>query len=139
MNVAIVKLSAIGDVVHALPVAAAVKRRFADARVTWVAEAREAALLGGHADVEAVPVAEARADAILAQVGIGARDRLVLVNPGAGRADKRWPVERFRELAQGLAREAGTRVLVVWGPGEADDARAIATGSGDVTVAPATT
>lgn len=37
-NVLIVKLSAIGDVIHALPVSYAIKETFPDARVTWVVE-----------------------------------------------------------------------------------------------------
>lgn len=37
-NILIVKLSAIGDVIHALPVAAALKKRFPHARITWVVE-----------------------------------------------------------------------------------------------------
>src|SRR5688500_13538572 len=60
LNVAIVKLSSIGDVVHALPVAAALKRSSADTRVSWIAEGREATLLHGHPDVDEVIVADTR-------------------------------------------------------------------------------
>lgn len=45
----------------------------------------------------------------------------VVLLPGAGRPEKIWPVERFRELAQRL----GDRALAVWGPGEEERARAI--------------
>ncbi|WP_094603888.1 Lipopolysaccharide core heptosyltransferase RfaQ [Sporomusa silvacetica DSM 10669] len=37
-NILIVKLSAIGDVIHALPVAPALKKCFPQARITWVVE-----------------------------------------------------------------------------------------------------
>ena len=37
-NVLIVKLSAFGDVIHALPVSYAIKETFPDAKVTWVVE-----------------------------------------------------------------------------------------------------
>lgn len=37
-NILIVKLSAIGDVIHALPVASALKQQFPEARITWVVE-----------------------------------------------------------------------------------------------------
>ncbi len=37
-DILVVKLSAIGDVIHALPVAYAVKETYPDARLTWVAE-----------------------------------------------------------------------------------------------------
>lgn len=37
-NILVVKLSAIGDVIHALPVSYAIKETFPDAKVTWVVE-----------------------------------------------------------------------------------------------------
>ena len=40
-------------------------------------------------------------------------DRIILL-PAAGRPEKQWPVDRFRELAERL----GERALVAWGPGE---------------------
>ena len=244
-HVAIVKLSALGDVVHALPVASAVKRAWPSARLTWVVERRVADVLAGHAAVDAVvevdtrgwrrarrvrdvamalrqirgvrrrlhaldadvaldlqsllksailtlatgaprrigfaarrsreplsalfltdrvtPSADARHVveqylAMLAPLGVRApavdfslpvdaaaetrveeffdaaglkrHGRLVVINPGAGRADKRWPVERFRALAQRLAHEAQASVLVVWGPGEQEAASVIAAGGG---------
>ena len=43
----------------------------------------------------------------------GFRGRVILL-PGAGRSEKLWPVERFRELARRLGRP----VAVAWGPGE---------------------
>jgi lipopolysaccharide heptosyltransferase I len=238
MNLAIVKLSSIGDVVHALPVAAALKRARPDTRITWIAEAREATLLAGHPDVDDVFVADtrgwrrrrprlaalrevvtaaralrarafdvvldlqglmksglltaftraprrigfaagfqreranalftnervrppasarhvveqylalvaplgiadpavefhvpsdadadARIDGLLAGAGIKPGHRLVVISPGAGRPEKAWPVAGFRELARRLTDEAGARLVIVWGPGEEADARAIA-------------
>lgn len=38
MNILIVKLSAIGDVIHALPVAYVLKKKYPDAHITWVVE-----------------------------------------------------------------------------------------------------
>src|SRR5438093_3358760 len=60
MKIAIVKLSSIGDVVHALPVAIALKRRWPSVHVTWIVEAREATLLHGHAAIDEVIVADTR-------------------------------------------------------------------------------
>ena len=240
MNIALVKLSSIGDVVHALPVAAALHAALPQARLTWIVERREAAVLRGNpALTEIVPVdtrgwrrartplavaettgalvalgrhlraarfdvaidlqglvksgvitaatgaplrigftaahcreglnvlfttqrvapppaarhvvdrylslveplgararavefslpteraAETRVDEFLRGAGLKPRDRLVVLNPGAGRPDKRWPIESFRGLAQRLADEAGASVLVIWGPNELGDARAI--------------
>src|SRR5262245_38304745 len=57
MNIALVKLSSIGDVVHALPVAAALRAALPQARLTWVVERREASVLRGHPALsEIVPV-----------------------------------------------------------------------------------
>ncbi|HKR66636.1 MAG TPA: lipopolysaccharide heptosyltransferase I [Thermoanaerobaculia bacterium] len=53
-------------------------------------------------------------------VDVDMRDAIVFL-PGAGKANKLWPVTRFRELAQRL----GDRVLVTWGPGERDLAEQI--------------
>ena len=38
MNILVVKLSAIGDVIHALPVSYAIKETFPSARLTWAVE-----------------------------------------------------------------------------------------------------
>ncbi len=45
MRVLIVRLGALGDVVHTIPVAAALRRRFAAAAIDWVVDERHAALL----------------------------------------------------------------------------------------------
>jgi lipopolysaccharide heptosyltransferase I len=70
--------------------------------------------------------AEARTDAFLAERGLVPGRRLVVLNPGAGRVDKRWPVERFRVLAERLGEDPDAVVVVVWGPGEEPAARRIA-------------
>lgn len=48
MNILIVRLSAIGDIIHSLPVLAAIKRHLPEARVSWVAEQRSAEILRGN-------------------------------------------------------------------------------------------
>jgi heptosyltransferase I len=58
-----------------------------------------------------------------------ARERPIVLNPGAGKAGKLWPLERFVELAGELIRRQ-YRVVVSWGPGELEMARSIASGSG---------
>lgn len=247
MNIAIVKLSSLGDVVHALPVAATLRARQAGARIAWVVERREAAVLAGHPALDEIitvdtrawrrfgglgaavgtlrglaavrfdvaidlqgliksgvlmaltraprrlgfaardcreplsalftnrrlarpagrhvveqylalleplglgapviefrlpsdPGSEAQVDAFFEAAGLKPRDRVVVLNPGAGRPDKRWPVDRFHTLACRLADESVARVVVVWGPGEAEAARTIAEGADGerVTTAPPT-
>jgi heptosyltransferase-1 len=53
----------------------------------------------------------------------------VLLNPGAGWGAKRWPIERYAEVARTLARR-GLRVLLNAGPGEEALAEAIRDQSG---------
>ena len=54
----------------------------------------------------------------------------IMILPGAGKPNKIWPVERFREVVARL----GDRAAVAWGPGERDLAEAIGG-----RIAPATT
>lgn len=250
-GIAIVKLSALGDVVHATPVAEALAEAFPAARLTWVVERRAAALLRDHprlADIitldtrawrrvrspsatvalartlrelrerlraarfdvaldlqgllksgvvtaatgaplrigfaagfrrerlgglfinrrvtppssarhvvdqylallaplgvtaprvvfrlPAREAAEGRVDEFFAETGLKPHGRLVVLNPGAGKAAKRWPVERFADLATRLGRDANARVLVLWGPGEQTVAQAIAAAPGAVLAPP---
>jgi lipopolysaccharide heptosyltransferase I len=245
MKIAIVKLSALGDVIHALPVARALRRHFPAASITWIVEAREYAILRDHPDLDRVlpvdtrlwrrliwrpagarqvwgklgrlrlRVRRARFDvaldlqgllksglltaytgapirigfaaahsregnflftnrrvtppreavhvveqylSLLAPLGVPAAppefhvperpdadrriadylgehgwkssDRVVALNPGAGRTEKQWPVAHFRVLADRLATEAGARVLLLWGPDEIHMARQIGLGLG---------
>ncbi len=51
MNILIVKLSAIGDVIHTLPAVAALRRLYPSADITWVVEEAAADLLVGHPDL----------------------------------------------------------------------------------------
>jgi heptosyltransferase-1 len=53
--------------------------------------------------------------------GLEAYRGAVVLLPGAGKVNKLWPVERFREVA----RRIGPKALVVWGPGERELAEAI--------------
>jgi len=48
VNILIVKLSAIGDVIHTLPALAALRRCYPVADITWVVEEASADLLAGH-------------------------------------------------------------------------------------------
>src|SRR5688500_8893568 len=43
MNILIVRLGALGDIVHTVPAAAALRRAFPEARLDWVVDARHAA------------------------------------------------------------------------------------------------
>lgn len=56
MNILIVKLSAIGDVIHTLPAVIAIRRRYPKANITWVVEEAAAALVTGHPALDRVLV-----------------------------------------------------------------------------------
>src|SRR5215211_7030319 len=52
-RVALIKPSALGDIVHALPVLTALRRRFPAAHLTWVVNRGYEPLLRGHPDLDA--------------------------------------------------------------------------------------
>ena len=53
-----------------------------------------------------------------------------VINPGAAWPNKRWPPERFGELAMAVRDRAGLRSLVLWGPGEETLAEQVCSASG---------
>ena len=255
MHIALVKLSSLGDVVHALPLAHALSRRLPACELTWIVERREEAILRGNPDVGHVVAVDTRlwrrefrrpggghtvyvkvrglvhrlraggfdvaldvqgnlksgvitaltraplrvgfavcdcrergnalftnrrvplpsgpvhvveenlallaalgvahvevgtpvfalpsdpaAEGVIARVlekeGVRAETPLVVLNPGSGRASKRWTVEAYRRVGEHLARRLGARPVLCWGPGEEGLARTIAEGMGDAPLIP---
>jgi len=53
-RILLVRTSALGDVVHCLPVLAALRRHLPEARIAWVVEEAMAPLLAGHPDLDRV-------------------------------------------------------------------------------------
>jgi heptosyltransferase-1 len=72
------------------------------------------------------PHAEDRIGQRLAEFGIG---DFSILNPGAGWGAKRWPAERYGEVARKLA-GLGLRSIVNYGPGEEELVRAAEAASG---------
>jgi lipopolysaccharide heptosyltransferase I len=58
MNILIVKLSAIGDVVHTLPALNAIRKNYPDARIVWLVEEDTSALVKGHAALDRVLISK---------------------------------------------------------------------------------
>jgi len=56
MNILIVKLSAIGDVIHTLPSLAVLRKLYPEAHITWVIEEASADLIAGHPHLDRVIV-----------------------------------------------------------------------------------
>jgi heptosyltransferase-1 len=77
-------------------------------------------------DLPCDPKAEARIGQRLAEHGIG---DFALLNPGAGWGAKRWPAERYGEVARGLANQ-GLRSILNYGPGEEELVRVAEVASG---------
>jgi lipopolysaccharide heptosyltransferase I len=57
-----------------------------------------------------------------------------LVNPGAAWPNKRWPPERFGQIARILRDRHGLTSIVLWGPGELPLAEAVIAAGGDAAV-----
>lgn len=239
MNILIVRLGALGDIVHAVPAAAALRHALPGARIDWLVEARhrpmidlvsvidqpvvlERPSIAGWLDVarrlravhydvaidfqglmKSAVLARAsgasrvigfsiwhvrekgarpfyseihrdtpaeRADhivrqnlALLRSLGIndttirfplvdvqsraleeihtalGGQQPFALINPGAAWPNKRWPPDRFGEVAAFLREVRGLTSFVVWGPGEEGLAGAVVeTSGGAARVAPPT-
>jgi heptosyltransferase I len=54
-------------------------------------------------------------------VAVPGYENAIVLLPGAGKPNKLWPIERFREVANRI----GPKALAVWGPGERELADAI--------------
>lgn len=52
-RIALIKPSALGDIVHALPVLTALRRRFPQSHITWIVNRAYESLLRGHPDLDA--------------------------------------------------------------------------------------
>ncbi len=50
---------------------------------------------------------------------------VVAFNPGGGWYTKRWRVSQFARLGERLVNQFNVRVIVIWGPGERDDAEQV--------------
>jgi heptosyltransferase-1 len=60
MNILIIKLSAIGDVIHTLPSLAALRGLYPDAHITWVVEEAAADLVKNHPYLDAAAISDVR-------------------------------------------------------------------------------
>lgn len=58
MNILIVKLSAIGDVIHTLPALNAIRKHYPNARITWLVEEETSTLVKGHAALNRVLISK---------------------------------------------------------------------------------
>ncbi len=71
------------------------------------------------------PAADQRVRQLLRQQGVSDAALLVAMHPSASDSSKRWPAERFAQLADRLAQEHRAHILVVAGPEDAPHARTV--------------
>jgi len=110
LRVLLVRLSAVGDCVHAMPVACALREAFGDARIGWVVDDRAAAVVRGHP-------ALSRLHVLPRQGGLGGLRRTV-AELRAERYDVAIDLQGLMKSAL-LARLSGAKRRI----GFADDAR----------------
>lgn len=72
------------------------------------------------------PSSETRVAEMLRQGGIKDSDLIVVINPGASCASKRWRVENFARVANDLAEKYGARIIVISGSADKQFADALA-------------
>ena len=68
MNILIVRLGALGDIVHTIPAAAALRAAFPEARIDWLVEAKHRAVLDLVMGIDRVVALEGRSLAAWADV-----------------------------------------------------------------------
>lgn len=97
--------------------------------------------LNGHGGLEPglmelgiAPEQEQLAEQVLQRAGIAPSDTFIVLNPGGNNPAKRWPTDRFAEIARRVEKR-GIRVLVNAAPAEAELANEICAGSGGVSLA----
>ena len=71
-----------------------------------------------------------QAGRLLAALGVGEHQRLVALHPGAGLAERCWPLESFAQVGRDLAAR-GLRVLITGGPREMELTRRLAAQVGE--------
>jgi heptosyltransferase I len=71
LRVLIVRTSALGDVVHALPVLTALRRHLPEAKIGWVVEEGMAPVVGGHPDLDEMIVVSLRRWRKVSRQGLG--------------------------------------------------------------------
>src|SRR5688572_12172199 len=99
---------------------------------------RLASALGAATDELAFPLREIDSPAATALAAAGL-SRFALLNCGAAWPNKRWPPDRFGQIAGWLRDTHGLRSVVLWGPGEEAIAGAVVAASGGAAVAAPTT
>lgn len=73
-----------------------------------------------HMELSCSADQERAGEAVLTQAGIAPGTRYAVLNPGANNPAKRWPGERFAQIAEHLVKRHDLHVLVSGGPSESE-------------------
>jgi lipopolysaccharide heptosyltransferase I len=96
-------------------------------------------VLGVQTERIVFPIVDIESAGARAMQQAGGGGPFALLNPGAAWPNKRWPAERFGEVAAFLREIRGLRSVVAWGPGDEALARAVVDASdGAASAAPPT-
>lgn len=90
-----------------------------------------AAALGAPASTVELPLHPSPAPAMREAIArAGGAGRYIIINPGAAWPNKRWPADRFGELAASMASRHRLESIVIWGPSELALAESVSRSSG---------
>ncbi|MCK5059426.1 MAG: lipopolysaccharide heptosyltransferase I, partial [Candidatus Aminicenantes bacterium] len=64
-NIAIIKLSSLGDIIHTLPAFNLLRKKFPDARISWIAEPAGAKLLENFSGIDEIIVIHLKTPTLL--------------------------------------------------------------------------
>ncbi|MCL4221298.1 MAG: glycosyltransferase family 9 protein [Phycisphaerales bacterium] len=104
--------------VHAVEAMLGGARALAPMPPTSLTHAPLGAAEGTRLELALSPVQESRARAVLERGGVVPGEGYALLNPGGNNPAKRWPTDRFAQLADHLSEKHGLRVLVNGSPSE---------------------
>lgn len=82
-----------------------------------------------HLSLRVPPGSVRRIKTMLTRSGVTPGE-FVLVHPGAAAPSRRWPAERFADVARAISAETGMRIVIAGGPGDEPLTRAVAAAAG---------
>src|SRR6266853_1307206 len=120
-HILVVRLGAMGDVIHALPAVASLKHSFPGSQLTWLIEAQWAHVIDRNLEL----AADAGAANILRTfpLPMGTAEgelpagNFILASPLAGWRSKQWPLAFYSRLASRIERELELPLVLDGPPG----------------------
>jgi len=117
-RILIIKPSALGDIVLALPALASLRASFPDARISWFIRPEYAPLLAGASGIDDVFLFDRKLlgkwwyNRLLTEHGVRS-DRYAVFVPGSAHVSKCWPVQNFAALADEITSRFDLSIIVI--------------------------